>query len=74
MSATRTFHFNEIVLMAVCIEMLEYLLEVHHAGIPQVIAVFDMEHFDTVCIFRDLLDWILLAHHGPVNVHLKENQ
>ena len=74
MSAACTFHFNEIVLMAVCIEMLEYLLEVHHAGITQDIAVFDMEHFDTVCIFRDLLDRVLLAHHGPVNVHLKENQ
>ena len=40
----------------------------------QDIAVFDMEHFDTVCIFRDILDRVLLAHHGPVNVHLKENQ
>lgn len=60
--------------MPVYIEMLKYLLEIHHAGISQDIAVFDMEYFDTVGIFREILDRILLTHNSPINIHLKENQ
>ena len=60
--------------MAICIEMFKYLLEIHHTGITQDITVFDMEHFDTICIFLDILNRVLLAHNGPINIHLKENQ
>ena len=72
LTAIGIFNLNEEVLVAISIELIEDILEVHCTRSTQYHEILDVQHLDTISTTSQPSHRILLSHNGPVAVKLED--
>ena len=70
MATANILYLNEICLLAISVEMLEDLLEIHHSALAQYQTVLDVKKLDSRWILINPLDRVLTSHHCPIDIQL----
>ena len=69
----KRFNFYHKILHPRDVRILEYGVEANHSALAELMVILDVEKGEASRVFPEEFDRICLAHHRPIDIHLKIN-